>query len=383
MKKTHEHAAMSRHLLAGAALALLAFGVPASGQSNPRAGGDSPLLYIHYDYATKEITPLSGPSVYGDDFGTSFANTAATTLMIAIADGTELVDWGVKSGGLTGFVSLVEVAYFTDELGPVALDVALYAGTTGMCGAGVLGTEAVRLSLTGLPGDVTSGAGTGYIVNVDVSETPFFLADGPIGWGYVNTNAPGFGLEAFRVAVGANPTGTVDDLDLYTPAPATSGVCSSAGPGFLFPNASTYLRLEEEDGTQPPEQEIDNGSGVNPMLVGLGSTPPAVGAIWDPSFLPGLPGTTTIEILALATAPMPPGFILPNIGEILIDVTPPNPFQVVVKPPGGPFLIPIPLNLQLVGFEVFTQSLRVFTNPSPPGPPLISAGNRADVTIGL
>ncbi len=385
---------MNRHqFLASSVLALCAASAPAAGQrpveppDHPSVfSSEGPTYYATYDYATKEVAVLDEPppASGAEAAGISFDNTALTIGGFAVTgfSGEELVDWGVKSGGLTGVVSTVEICYTTDDVFPVSLDVALYSGTLGSCDNGDPGVEVERLVLTGLPGDVTGGFMTSYILRIDVAEDPIILPDGPIGWGYVNPMTTGNSNGPRLVVVGATPTGTANNLDSYSPAPAT-GPATCFSTGAIADYGSTYLRLEEEDGTEPPEQEIDNGSGVNPMLVGLGSTPPAIGSTWDPAFLPGLPGTTLLEVLALSTAKFPDGTILPGFGELLIDITPPNPFLTVAKPPGGPFLIPIPLNVNLVGFEVFTQSVRLFTNPSPPGPPLISAGNRADVTIGL
>ncbi len=343
------------------------------------------IRYIHYDYATKKVTHLDGPlASAGEAPGTSFANTALTLIGIPTPIGDEIVDWGVKAGGLTSVVSGGELGYVTTALDPSVfgpgadVEVALFSGTLGSCTPGDPGVELVRLTFTGLPGSLT-GAPIGYIMFVDVGSTAFVLPDGPIGWSYVGLDGV---TGPLTIVVGAQPTGTVDLLDVYTPAPATTGVCSGpsmvTGPG----TNSLYVRLEEEDGTEPPEETIDNGSDVNPMLFGPGSTPPAIGSVWDPTFAPGLPGTTMLEIIGLSLAPLPPGVILP-FGELLIDIAPPNFFLTVVKPPGGPFAIPIPLNTNLIDVEIFTQAVRVFTNPGPPGPPLISAGNRTDITIGL
>ncbi|MCZ6597856.1 MAG: hypothetical protein O7B99_09480 [Planctomycetota bacterium] len=297
------------------------------------------------------------PGIQGAQ-ATSFANMTTAGLFATPLVLEEWVDWGVKAGGLTGIVCMVEFGYGTTELDTTmggagaALDLALYEGTLGACGAGDVASELTRFSLTGLPGSLDGGA-AGYIVQMNL-EPAISLPDGPLGWGYVGVDGK---TGPLLISVGADGTGTVDLSDLYVPAPAPSGACLGSF-NFLVPNtASFYLRLVEEDGTATGSQVQRFGSGVNVGVLSLPGSTPAIGQIWDPIITMPAVTNPVFEFIGVSTM-ADPGTIVPGLGEFLIDTSGPNPVFFGQGPfgYGQPFLLSIPFDCSVVGLAVSIQA---------------------------
>ncbi len=321
---------------------------------------EGPLRAYTLDLATGTIEPgeLSSGSA-ADVPGDTFANTTTSGFFGTPPVGEEWIDWGVKAGGMTGLTCTLELAYGTTELDPsiggpgAAIDIAVYSGTLGNCGAGDVASEEQRLSFTGLPGS-TDGSPVGVVMTVLLATSNFYLNDGAIGWGYVGVDGR---TGPLLITVGMDPTGTVDGYDVYSPAPATSGVCTGTFT-FPFPGiGSFYLRLEEDDGSEPGSQVLRPGTGVNVGVLSLGSGPPKIGQPWDPSITTPAVPTPTLDFIALSTQPIAP-VIVPGIGELLIGIVFPNPIFVAAVPvgAGSPFNLHFPFNCNYIGAPLTCQA---------------------------
>lgn len=371
--------------LPGAALASVLILLPAT---SAQGGADparvvslgAPARALHLDAATGELTrlaPGASPALGADTPATSFANTTSAGAFAIPAVGDEWIDWGVKAGGVTGVVCTLEVAYGTNALDPgiggpgAALDVAVYQGTLGTCGVGDVAVEVFRTSLTGLPGSL-DGSAVSYTLEIDLSKTPFLLTDGPLGWGYVGVD----GLTGpLLITVGVDSTSTVDGYDVYAPAPAPTGVCQGTSTFFLPNVASFYLRLDEDDGSEPGSQVVRVGSGSNLGVLSLAPTAPKIGQDWLPEITTDAVSGPAVEFLAFCNAP-DPGTFLPGLGEALISIAAPAPFLTLTQAPGtGPFAVSIPFSCNIIGTPIFTQGGQVGLT--------IGLTNAIDIVIGV
>ena len=124
-----------------------------------------------------------------------FVNEFDPSVFWAITSaGQELVDWGIKGCSGTNALAQVQFGYVTESLDPsfagpgATMDLALYSGTAGTVPS--LGTEVVRIPLSGLPG--TDGTGPFFWI-IDLTylapaEVAPVLPNGKIGWGYTNVD---------------------------------------------------------------------------------------------------------------------------------------------------------------------------------------------------
>jgi hypothetical protein len=342
--------------LAGAALAVLSSTAAAQAAIVPFRGPVHALRMT----ADGALHPGAAWNPAGDVPGTTFANVTTSGLFAMPPAGEEWLDWGAKSGGLTGVACTLEIGYGTSALDPslggpgAALEVAVYAGTVGGCGASDVSAQARRLTFTGLPGSL-DGSPAAYTIAVELVQETFALADGPIGWSYVGIDGKSGPL---LITVGADPTSTIDGYDLYAPAPAAPGSCAGsfafAAPGV----ASFYLRLEEDDGSEPGSQTPRAGSGVNLGVLSPAPVPPKIGQTWSPSITASAVGAPVLDFLAISSVPFP-GVVVPGLGELLIGVAAPNPLAVVSTPVGSPFQVPFPLNCAYIGLSITSQGGQV------------------------
>ncbi len=367
---------MNRCALSG--LALLALAAPAFSQAIQRLGG--PITPLRLDPDTGRIEPGEFWNPATDAPGTTFANVTTAGFYAAPLFFEEWVDWGVKAGGLTGAVCTVELGYGTMAVDPslggpgASVEIAVYAGTLGGCTPGDTAQEKRRFTLSGLPGSL-DGSPAGYVLELELDTETFALADGPIGWGYVGKDGV---TGPLLVVVGADPTGNVDLFDLYVPAPATTGFCLGSfalgTPGV----ASFYLRIEEDDGTQPGSQTPRAGSGVNLGVLSPAAVAPKIGQAWQPSITTPAVASPALDFLALSSVAIPPLF-LPGFGEILIGITPPNPVLTVGLPTplGTPFNLNVPFNCSLIGKSVSAQAGQVSSGG------VIGLTDALDITFGI
>jgi hypothetical protein len=98
-----------------------------------------------------------------------------------------------------------------------------------------------------------------------------------------------------------------------------------------------------------------------------------------------------LAILAVSTSPIagwpPCGLPLPGIGDVVVDLVPPNPVLLLdaqvlpVNPPFGFATLPLPNDLQLLGVRLYAQGFFFDASPGAAEPLRLTNGLR--VTIGL
>jgi len=359
-----------------AGLATMALCWSASAQHLDPLHYDGDLGRYTYDLESHQSAPTA-PNTGIDALVTSFANTGTSGFFALPALGEEWVDFG-SHAGLSGWISGIQIGYGTLALdvsagGPgAAMDISIYSdgSTTTPQGGCVLATEVIRLSLTGLPGSTTGGA-AGYIVDIDIGSAAARLGSGFLAWGY--TNADG-NTGPLLINVGCCGTGTSDAFDIYSPGPATAGNCAGTF-AFSTPGiASFYLALTEDDGSTPASSVSRNGSGTNPNVF-TETASARIGTAWDTHVdASGFP-LAVLSAIALSSrqgTPIP----APGLGEILVDVLPPNPFLIWMDGLLSDHWIPVPNDTGLVGVVLYTQAAIVEATGA------ITLTNALDITVG-
>jgi hypothetical protein len=315
------------------------------------------LVHVIYDVEQDRIREVR--SIPLGDLGLTgsfcFDNSELPTYYVVSNPGEELVDWGFKQCRESSLLRGITIGYGsaavgTDEGGPGGtLNVAIYQGTEGF---GVLGNEVFRRTITGLP--VTGGLlGVIALLTLDFGTQPLRLTDGAIGWGCLQID----GLTGPNLVHAPRALlGTRDALDLYFPGPAPSstyqgtfnyGGCS----GTSEPCASTWIQLDEVPSNQVARTVIQNGTGVNPVLL-FETQPARLGHLWAASLVAIDPGSgyqesTVLFVSRAAFGPRPSPF-----GEILIDHS---------RLLGGPqfglgaYSYSIPADMALAGRRIFAQ----------------------------
>ena len=211
----------------------------------------------------------------------------------------------------------------------------------------------------------------------------------------------------YRVAAGspcidagnnaAIPAGVVTDLDglaRFVDDPSTPDTGLGTAP-------LIDMGAFEFGGTMPIAEIVPYGCGVNPpgsltVVSGLPQIGTTVVLGLDNPLGTQAPGS--LPFLGLATAPDPafpcgtpiPGFGMSGtgaVGELLLSLTGPNPFQVIAA---GPWLgaglpadasVPIPPDPVYAGLSVFAQG--VLLDPSPAAPVKIGLTTSLELRIGL
>lgn len=154
--------------------------------------------------------------------------------------------------------------------------------------------------------------------------------------------------------------------------------------GGFGPNDNWLLGWSASDafGFVSAPSEVSRNSVANPnpevLLPGVTSGP-AIGKTWDPiidhtSFLPG----ATTDLLEIAVSPSE--LFLPPFGTVLIDAFSFPPIEFTTTP-GTPFAVPLPLNCDLVGAQLYAQGISV--DPSLFPTIDIRLTNALDITIGI
>jgi hypothetical protein len=123
-----------------------------------------------------------------------------------------------------------------------------------------------------------------------------------------------------------------------------------------------------------PEEEIVNGSGINPIAYFPGLSPPRLGHIWDPVVDFGeeegegeggdLVGSPLFHFMGASRAPfanLTGGLgLVTGAGELLISIAPQHLLFLQLVLPGDRFSFPIPNESKLLGLTLFTQGGRLF-----------------------
>ena len=321
---------------------------------------EGPVQHYNLDYATGKLTHLgemqqvptntqaaSAPAYVNDCNVSSFTATGTN----------ELIDWGVKAGGLTTLVDSFSFGYATDAVDPsiagpgATLEVAFYEGATGI---GNIGTEVARFSFTGLPGSTTGGI-AGFFLTTTL-PVGFCLADGPIAYGYCSSDV-NTGPILVDVTV-CSGNGTIDGFDSWT-CPASSGTYIGSF-NFMTPNiASFFMVINEDDGTDLATTAVNNGLGGNPVAATDGGTPPVINATWPLSVDPASAGYT-MSVGFFGIGSFPAGtLVLAGGQEVIADIASFGPpIEVLQNPPGSnQYPLPIVCDVGLIGLPVTFQGI--------------------------
>ena len=232
------------------ALSVLAtLAVPAAAQGRMLVSVPGPATYLgEYDLASHSLHAPGGADggviVYDN---TAFLGAAA---IIGAPAGAVVMDWGTLSALGHNQISDIQIGYITGAPGPVDLRVRVHAGATG---SGDLGTIAVELDVTGLPGSAT-GAFEAYVLDIDLAGigADAYVADGPVGYS-IGAETPDTGP---LLAGPPNPAGVVDLVDIYD-SEAVYLATTDLGEA----NASVYFQMT---GQEPPECFLVLGEGLGP-----------------------------------------------------------------------------------------------------------------------
>ena len=333
-------------------------------------------IHFTYHWATGRLTYTQGPPASGPDVPqVSYANDTYSGLMaLGLGMGNELIDWGVKSGGLGGSVSSFEVGYGAFVLdtsvgGPGAqFTLTLYSGMQGWCNFNDPGTAVGTFPFSGLPAS-PDGNPYAFWMTVDLTGSPVQLPDGPIGLGYANS--PG-GMGPMMVPIGCCNTGTQDYVDEYT-FPAVSSSCLATWQYQPFGNTSWHLVINEDPAGSAAKATINNGSGVNPLdFQPLNA--PVIGTTWQAQITPT--PTTALTVIAYSASPSQPAPFPFGPGELLVPLTPP-PFLDISQT--GNHSLAVPASTSWVGVALYSQGLRINVVP---GLLAIEALNGIDLLIG-
>ena len=332
---------------------------------------------LHYASGTlHKVDELDASQVGTQSTSVVAYQNDCTTGSFVGAGNDELVDWGVKGAGLTGVVDTFDFAYATDA-GDISaggfgatVDIAFYEGTLG---GGVLGTEVARYSFTGLPGSLGGGF-SGFLITVDLSGGfEFCLSDGPIGFGYCSSDPGTTG--PLITDIGTCPNGQDDAYDAWA-CPATTGTFNGT---FFFggsPTASFYMVVNEDDGSEIATTALNNGSGVNPILLDDGGVAPILGQVWPITIDTGAGGHAVSSAL-FYKGNFPPGTLIINAGEVIVDPTSPQDFVNTIAGTGiNDHSVLVPKDVTLIGFDYTVQGLVYVGAP-------VQLTNALDIHIGF
>ncbi len=266
----------------------------------------------------------------------------------------ELLDWGVKSCGGSGFVDRLTIGYGSMAVPTAAggpggsLTVRIYSSATGF---GAPGTLVREIKLTGLPsqGPITGPGQFGpQYVTVDLGARSFFLPEGPIGWSYQGDDG---GTAPILVDVDAS-LGTEMAYDVYSPGPASA---ATYGGTFLLPAGpnswdakenSFYLQLFQNDAVA---SVLPIPAGSNPDL--FTAAAPVVGSRWRSQV--GLVGGSGSGVTLVAMSSSRLNGVQSPMGELVID-----PSTLITEVSVGVFdahSFSIPSDSALLGWRFYAQ----------------------------
>ena len=321
------------------------------------------LQHYKLHYASGKLTKLDDPvvvpgSVQAASTPTYLNDCNVTSFVTLGAD--ELIDWGVKAGGVSNIVDSFSFGYATDAPGAAVggpgatLEISFYEGNTGF---GVLGTEVARFSFTGLPGSTTGGV-SGFFLDVDLTGGPgFCLPDGPIGYGYCSAdlvNSTGPILVDVTVC---STNGTIDAFDVYT-CPATTGPYIGTF-NLMTPNISSfYMEINEDDATEVATTTPNNGTGINPVLLDDGGTPAIIGQTWPATIDISTSGyNSSVGLWTVGSLGAP---IFLAGGEVILNILDPNGFVItnaVIAQAVNDHSVFVVKDLTLIGIDLTCQGL--------------------------
>ena len=321
----------------------------------------------------------------------AYDNSCTSGFFTTVTPGSEFLDWGVKSAGLSTLVDSFSFGYATFESdtsigGPGAsVEVAFHTGTTGF---GIPGMEVARFAFSGLPGS-TTGAPAGFLITVNLTGAgQFCLPDGAIGFSFCSFDSAGTGpLIGDSVAC---PNGQANAFDIYACPPPGMPLDPGTYAGtFDFgaggPSATWVFTINEDDGSVLATVSEDLcASPTNPDHLTSGGVAPVINTIWPLMVFEdtiGPPkGFNAASVAAFYAGRFPCGtLILPAFGEVLIDITSPQILVQSVFGAGGVFdhSVAVPKDTSLIGLSAAVQSVQV-GGGSP-----VSMSNLVEIVIGF
>lgn len=367
-------------LLSIAALGLTLPALPSSPAAGPQDLGwiesSAPVRSVHLALDPEGgLHPASGAEGIAPG-AVSFSNVDATQIFsLFLSDTQELVDYGVKTGGLSEVLTSVRISYLADALdtsvgGPGASAVLnLYFGANGDCLANPFapGALAVSLTLDGLPASLAAPLGEILDVTIDLTGAGIALPDGPIGWGL---SSPDLTLLPRLVNLGEDPTGTENFLDVLD-----GGTCTGSA-FFLLGNrqvSSFFLELTESGAPAPCGLSSYGPFDVTPAgtLTASGGNGPGDTITFESDFA----GAEGPGFLVLSSQPEATEISGVELLVDLEDTLSLIPFA--ATPAGAGVSISVPDSASIAGETFFLQA--ALADPQQPGGFQVTNGIRFDV----
>ena len=356
-------------VLVGGLLSAQATTAPAA-QKIQQFEGELQHYKLHYKTGTltRVDDPIQVPGTVQNVSTPTFPNNCNVTSFLPLGT-SELVDWGVKSGGVSEIVDSFVFGYATDIAGPAVggpgpdVEISFYEGNTGF---GTLGTEVARFLFTGLPGSTTGGI-AGFFITVDLAGTPgFCLPDGPIGYGYCTPNvlsSTGPILVDVTVCTGL---GTIDAFDDYLCPASADPVANYVGTFNLgTPNISSFfIEINEDDASEVATTTVNNGTGINPVLLSDGGVAPVIGQVWPVTIdntTSGFDASFGLWTLGSLGSPL---FLAG--GEVILNLLDPNGFVItnsVFAQSVNDHSALVVKDLTLIGLDLTCQGLLISGQP--------------------
>ena len=323
-----------------------------------------------------------------------FQNTITNGFFSVGTNGTEWMDWALKSAGKTDIVGAFAFAYASNARGPsqpggtgASIGVSFYSGTTGFCSRGTRAKDVVFFS--GLPGATGTQTSPGFAVTAVFDPGAVFcLPDGKIGWAYffneppmgTNQNATG-PLLAGPVLTGAQSNTCWNDaFDLWS---SPDSIASCAGvfffggcnppTTFFVPNpcAGFWIQVFEEQVAAGASVQFNNLVGTPNPLRYTSVTDANLGEAWITNILLDPANPAGAEVAGVIRFGLP-GAIFPNgatlgflvNGSRLVLLGPAD--NIVVAGPGNPKVssLTIPKDLGFLGSTFTTQAFGVILGGS-------------------
>lgn len=340
------------------------------------------VVYVHPDHALPghRGARLDAAGSEPDGLVGCFANdrnpSGLGLVLVLPAPGFEILDWGVKTCGTSGWIGEIGVGYQTIQTDPTqggpgaTFGLRFYAGTTG--GAGGKGTLIADLVATGFPGALLPGAAT--VTVVGTVGVPFRVPDGPIGWSYydagdwLNTVPLGARTDGGACVPPADPvTGTLDCLDVYSAADELLFSYSSSSG-----TSSSFLQLYEESALVSASTTFFN-AGTNPASYSADRV--VLGEPWHASVDVGSTGHTFGLVFGFDSS----GVVPLGGGQTLLAVDGGSGELLALSAMPGPvaaYQVPVPPTLASIGVTLHTQAIH-FGGATP-----FRLSNRLSLLIG-
>lgn len=321
-----------------------------------------------------------------------FQNTVTNGFFSVGTNGTEWMDWALKSAGKTDIVGGYAFAYASNARGlsepggtGATIGVSFYSGTTGFCARGTRANDVTIFS--SLPGATGTQASPGFAVTATLDNNDVFcLPDGKIGWAYffqeppmgTNQNATGPLLSGPVYTGSTSNTCWNDVFDLWSspdPVASCAGVFFFGGcnpPTTFFvppPCAGFWIQIFEETATLPAISSFNNVVGLPNPVRYVTVTAATIGNPWVTNIFTDSLNPAGPEVAGVIRFCVP-GTIIAGVplallvnGSRLVVLGPGS--NIIVSNPGNPKVssIGIPKDLSFIGSTFNTQAFGVILAP--------------------